>query len=342
MPKGFSPASNELVVCMKYVAVNRDTAAFQRPLTDQQLISVCQRAFGDSCKPSQWQLLMSGKFNTSYRIGFKERPDVVLRTAPPPDAVIFQHERSLLRREACVLKQLSGLSETIPENLFEDFSKELIARDYVFQPCLPGELWETSKDKLSDSETEALWQQFGSIVKKIHRVSGQHFGSPLPENGFETWSGAMISWVTGMIEDMEHWQIPCEDAIQFLHLVERNAYSLDEVTSPSLVHGDLWLKNIIIERNEMGAKITGVLDAERAFFGEPAAEWIFSFFDIPKYFWDQYGSLPADPSTKIRQTIYEGRGAVQLCLEAWRFQFDDGFARKILQQSNVALAKPHI
>jgi aminoglycoside phosphotransferase (APT) family kinase protein len=113
--------------------------------------------------------------------------------------------------------------------------------------------------------------------------------------------------------------------------------SLNEVVQPSLVHGDLWLKNILIERGEDKTKISAVLDAERAFWGEPAAEWIFPFFDIPDAFWSQYGHLPTGRAAEIRNRIYEGRGAIQVCLEAWRFHFDDGFARRILQQTVAAL-----
>ncbi|MEH6551703.1 MAG: phosphotransferase [Pseudomonadales bacterium] len=322
---------------MKYVAVNRDTATFQRQLDDQHLINLCHRAFGDGITPCRWQLITTGKFNTSYRIEFDQRATVVLRVAPPADAIIFQHEQLLLRREATVQQQLRTISDLVPQNLFTDFSRELIDRDYVFQPCLPGVLWESVKDQLSETENHALWQQFGSIVKKIHALPGTHFGQPSPGKNHTSWGDAMLSWVTEMVEDMQRYQLPREDAMHFLQLLEKHKPSLDEVTQASLVHGDLWLKNILIERSNGSANITAVLDAERAFLAEPAAEWIFSFFDLPAIFWQQYGTLPKGNSSQIRNRLYEGRGAIQLCLEAWRFNFDDAFARKILQQTIIAL-----
>ena len=322
---------------MKYVAVNRDTATFQRPLEDRQVVTLCRQVFGDGVTPRQWQLITAGKFNTSYRIEFDDHPPVVLRIAPPPDAIIFQHERLLLRREAEVQQQLSAVSDKIPKNLFADFSRELIDRDYVIQPCMPGVLWEDVKDQLGETENAALWRQFGSIVKDIHAVSGERFGQPAPGQGYDRWGDAVLDWLTGMVEDLARHQCPCDDARYFLQLAEGHRRCLDEVVRPTLVHGDLWLKNILIEREEGTAKISAVLDAERAFWGEPAAEWIFSFFDIPDSFWRHYGRLPTGKSVDIRNSIYEGRGAIQLCLEAWRFHFDDGFARRILQQAIAAL-----
>jgi aminoglycoside phosphotransferase (APT) family kinase protein len=263
---------------------------------------------------------------------------VILRVAPPTDAIIFRHERQLLQREAEVQQQLCPVSDTIPKNLSVDFSHSLIDRDYVFQPCLPGQLWESVKDELSVDENNALWHQFGTIVKGIHNINGKQFGPPDPAQPFARWSEAMHHWVAGMIQDMQHYQLPCDDAKHFLALLEQHQSLLDEVTRPSLVHGDLWLKNILIERHRGSATISAVLDAERAFWGEPAAEWIFSFIDIPETFWQSYGALPGDSSSMIRNRLYEGRGAIQLCLEAWRFRFDDSFARRILQRAISSLS----
>ena len=320
---------------MKYVAVNRDTATFQRPLDDRQVVALCRHALGVT--PRQWRLITAGKFNTSYHIEFDDHPPVVLRIAPPSDAIIFQHERSLLRREAEVQQQLCAVSGKIPRNLFADFSRALIDRDYVFQPCLPGVLWEDVKDQLSEVENDALWRQFGTIVKAIHTTPGRRFGQPAPGQGCDRWSDAIISWVAGMVADLARYQCPRDDARYFLQLVEAHRDCLDEVVRPTLVHGDLWLKNILIERLDGTANISAVLDAERAFWGEPSAEWIFSFLDIPRSFWGQYGCLPTGRAAKIRNSIYEGRGAIQLCLEAWRFHFDDGFARRNLRRAIATL-----
>jgi len=49
-----------------------------------------------------------------------------------------------------------------------------------------------------------------------------------------------------MVDDMQNLQLPCEDAEEFLSLVNEGSELLDEVTQPCLVHGDLWPKNIPI------------------------------------------------------------------------------------------------
>ncbi len=45
---------------------------------------------------------------------------------------------------------------------------------------------------------------------------------------------------------------------------------LDEVTTPVLVHFDLWDGNILLDLDGGALRIGGLIDAERAFLGRPA------------------------------------------------------------------------
>lgn len=322
---------------MKYVAVNRDTKSFQLPLSDTQIQRLSKNAFGEPAL--SWQLMATGKFNTSYRIEFAHRPSSILRVAPSSEVVLFRHEKNLLRRENLIQQRLNRLSDKIPVNLFVDFSRELIARDYVFQNCLEGELWDTVKDDLTETQNNYLWCSLAPIVRAIHQLEGESFGSPLLKDTYHCWSDAVIDWVAGMITDMQRYRLNSSEANRFLELVMLGRDLLDEVGRPTLVHGDLWQKNILVSRDRGELKISGILDAERAFWGEPLAEWIFSFLDIPPGFWQVYGALPTDNSACFRKSVYQGRGAIQLCLEAWRFNFDSSFAQKNLCEINRTLER---
>ena len=320
---------------VKYVEVRRDTSAFQLPLEAHQINVLCEAHF--SSLPIYVQQFETGKFNTSYRLDFDHRPSVILRVAPPTNALLFQHEIGLLKREHSVQQRLNRLSEKFPVNLAADFSRKLIDRDYVFQNVVPGELWSLMQHELTGEQNEQLWWELASIVKRIHQLENDQFGFPQPRMQHQYWGDAMIEWIAGMVKDLEKYRINCEGAKELLEKVTIGRCYLDDVTTPTLVHGDLWPKNILVQRSEGQVEISGVLDAERAFWGEPAAEWIFSFLDIPVSFWHRYGTLSEDTSAAFRTLVYEGRGAVQLCLEAWRFGFDDAFARKLLMRTNAQL-----
>jgi aminoglycoside phosphotransferase (APT) family kinase protein len=50
--------------------------------------------------------------------------------------------------------------------------------------------------------------------------------------------------------------------------------ALDEVTHPRLVHFDLWRGNILVDRADGRARIGGLIDGERMFWGDPLADFV--------------------------------------------------------------------
>ena len=320
---------------MKFVEVKRNTEDFQVAVEEHLIKSLCQNAFGSDFIPKQIEPVTSGRFNSCYRIESNGGDKVILRVAPSSQMPIFRHEQYLMRREASILEKICQASDRIPTNIFTDFSGNLIDRDYAFQPCFEGQLWSDLSPQLTEQNNEQLWSELGEITKRIHAIPGKKFGPPEPMQQYQSWGKAIYSWVSGMVDDLRELELPYADAQIFLELVSKGAPYLDEITHPYLVHGDLWTKNILIKKDSNHYKISAVLDAERGFWGDPAAEWIFTFLQIPSSFWEQYGVLNNGTETnkgtgaEIRRHIYEGRGAIQLCLEAWRFHFDDKFARNI-------------
>jgi len=58
-------------------------------------------------------------------------------------------------------------------------------------------------------------------------------------------------------------------------LLRRHADALDEVRRPALVHFDLWDGNVFVAAEQSGTvQVTGLIDGERAFFGDPLAELV--------------------------------------------------------------------
>ena len=186
---------------------------------------MAQNAFGEMAV--NWQLITAGKFNTCYRIECNHRPASILRVGPPPDAILFQHERNLLQRENRIQQKLNQVSDKFPVNLFFDFNHELIERDYVFQNFLQGQLWDSVKSDLSDEQNNDLWSKLAPIIGGIHRLSGESFGFPLPNEMHQSWSHAMIDWIKGMVVDLEHYQLDSVEPKRFLELVTRGSHFLD-------------------------------------------------------------------------------------------------------------------
>ena len=56
-------------------------------------------------------------------------------------------------------------------------------------------------------------------------------------------------------------------------MIRAHPEQLDEIEVPCLLHGDLWLFNLLIARQPREPSIVGVLDADRAWWGDPMADW---------------------------------------------------------------------
>src|SRR5262249_17761003 len=59
-------------------------------------------------------------------------------------------------------------------------------------------------------------------------------------------------------------------------------------------------------------RISAVLDYDRAYWGDPMAEWTFHLLPrrasprVQAIFWDAYGAPDASPSARFRTLIYDG------------------------------------
>ncbi|MBP6105051.1 MAG: phosphotransferase [Steroidobacteraceae bacterium] len=191
------------------------------------------------------------------------------------------------------------------------------------------------------ASSRALWREFGRIVRQVHAQRGERFGYPAPCPASSSFGAWFVGVVDDLAADLAEQHVEVAGLERFRELLDDERQRFDSVTAPRLVHGDLWLRNVLVEQGPDGWRITALLDAKRAFFGDPAAEWIFGFLDIPRAFWDGYGRCLAgddlDRDAAWRRLAYQARGALCMMLEGVRFGFDAGFAHRHFARFLAAL-----
>ncbi len=320
---------------MDYQPIDRDENSFQRPLSLHEIKNILKHAAISLDDISTVQELSSGMFNNAYLIKYNNNDAQILRIGPDRSVYVFSNERLLLRRENTIEPYFECIQAIIPQTVLADFSGDIIPRDYVLQTFLEGQLWDEIKDELDDSQTQKLWHQLGEIAQKIHSVTDKKFGFPEPLPQFDTWAEAVITIVSDMLADLQALELDSSGISDFIDLLDQGRHLLNEIEVPHLLHGDLWPKNVLLNDNH--THIVGLLDAERALWGDPEAEWVFHYLDeLKPSFWEGYGrTFP--PS--FRTYAYLGLYSVQLFLEAYRFHYDDGFARDNLTQAMNEMRK---
>jgi aminoglycoside phosphotransferase (APT) family kinase protein len=297
---------------VQYTIVHRNPQAFQQAVALEQIKSMCERAFGQGTPINSVRELDGGQFNNTYLIELADRDPVILRVAPPPERAVFWHERFLMRRELAMQPLLAPIAPLLPTILMSDFTHQILERDYLFQRLMPGELWWDVEGDLTAEEHNDLWRQFGRLVQAISSVQGEAFGLVHSGPQFPTWSLTLLEWLERTITDANKSSLDTGLLCRLLAIVHDHTSFLDEITCPRLMHGDLWLFNLLIKRNKEGPRIVGVLDADRGSWGDPLADW--TFFLLPRraspqeqaLFWQGYGQQIAGPGVLFRAQVYQG------------------------------------
>jgi aminoglycoside phosphotransferase (APT) family kinase protein len=284
-------------------------------LTTDQITSMCQRAFGNRIQIDSVQELGGGTFNTTSLITFADTNKTILRVAPLQTTDTPWEDEFLMRREHVMQPYFAPIAVLMPKTLLIDFTRQLIDRDYMFQTFIEGERWDDVYEKLTSEENNLLWRQFGSIMKQIHEVRGERFG--LPRSGFQfyRWSETVIDRMKRTLGVAKEFQLNTTDLAHILEMIRAYPQHLDEIQVPRLLHGDLWLFNLLIRREKGDPAIVGVLDADRAGWGDPMADWTMFILahaeeeEGHSHFWQAYGQVDDTRGARLRKSVYDGMHA---------------------------------
>lgn len=297
---------------VRFGVVERAVGAFQESLTAEQIMVLGRRAFGVDVVSAVE--LGSGAYNNTYRVDIGSEKPVILRVGPTEERQ-FRIEFRLLRNEYLSMPFFAPLADMMPWTLFADWSHELIGRDYVWQTMLEGVSGGDGLHNYPRPEWGHFYRQVGTIARRIHAISGERFGmvgGPL----FDTWGDAVLACLHDTVADLVDAGLDADDFAALIDIVERDRSVLDAITEPRLLHGDLWVPNIMFASGAPLPTVTGFFDQDRASWGDPAADWcnyVAGQRDRGAFF-ETYGTPDDSPDAIWRSHVYEARhiGAVRL------------------------------
>lgn len=245
------------------------------PLGPAQIESLVRAAFGVRARIADCRPAEGGMYNDGYHLRLEGAAPAhaFLKVAPPEDLPCLTHERGLMRAEIETLKRVAAAGVgRAPAVLWADLSRGLVDRDVVILEHLAGGL--LSEARVAAEDGPALRRQIGAVAAGVQSVAAPAFGYPgSPELQAATWPDAFGRMVEALLDDAARFGL--DPAVEPLR--RRFAALLPElggVTRPSLVHYDLWDGNILVAPGEGGWSLTGLIDWERAFYGDPVAELV--------------------------------------------------------------------
>jgi aminoglycoside phosphotransferase (APT) family kinase protein len=322
---------------MEYSVIERPPGTFQQPVAREHIVAMCRRAFGEEIRIGSVRELDGGLCNNIYLIRINGMQPVILRVAPHP-AYQIRSEPSLMRNELACLPFLAPIAPLVPRILMADFTHQIIGRDYMFQTFMEGEQWEQIKDEFTSEEKKALWRQLGAIMKKIHSVQGDIFGKFSRQ--FSSWSPVVINWLTDVIRELDEAHLDTADMRAVCDMAQAQCVLLDEITCSHLLHGDLWLVNILVKRDAGEPKIAAVLDSDGASWGDPTADWTMFLLHInagteSDAFWESYGQPEKSPGAQFRFLVYQAGHLGGVRLEHHRLDHPETVKRSYRDMQTV-------
>jgi len=234
----------------------------------------------------------AGKFSQVFSV---DGPDgrYVLRIAPRDSVLQLFYEYRMMRQEPAIHERLMAeTSVPVPPILAQDFTRRRIDRDYLIMPRLPGR--PLSRAKLSHQTRDRALRRWGRYVAEIHTVT-----DPLNRFGYlgehrcmepqRTWADAFAVMYRKELDDI----VACgvydrATADEAMELLEQHRDVFAHCETSHLLHGDLWVTNLLVEPD---GKVTGVLDFDRACWGD--IEWDLAIAEYcgvtQPAFWEGYG-----------------------------------------------------
>ena len=193
-----------------------------------------------------------GTYNTAIRLKLSDGRRLVLKIAP--SAPGLSHEHDLLATEAEYYRRASGPLPSVVG----------AGPGFLLMTELPGVPW----SQVADGPRPH--RELGGVVAGLHKTTGEGFGYP-QDPLRPTWPMAFTAMVDAVLGDAVAYGVRLpRPAAEISHLVRRHEPLLELVTTPVLVHFDLWDGNILLD----DGRLSGIIDAERAFWGDPVAEFV--------------------------------------------------------------------
>ncbi|CAM5524429.1 phosphotransferase family protein [Streptomyces narbonensis] len=222
--------------------------------------------------------LGGGLYNTARLLELADGRRLVLKTAPRAGAPALTHEQGLLGTEALFHRLAARAGAPAPTVLHHEPVGPGNPAEWLLLTHVDGTTWDAARDRIAPADRAALRHRLGECLARIATVTGAAYGYPRPSVGLSGphWPSAFTAMLHAVLADAVRFEVALPAPPDRLaDLPVRFGHRLAEVRGPALVHFDAWEGNIVLARTGNGPwHLSGLIDGERAFFGDPLAELV--------------------------------------------------------------------
>jgi len=277
--------------------------------------------------------LPDGFANAVWLLRLDDDRQVVAKVGPPSDLELLTYERDLLRTEAMFYHLAERSGVPLPRLLHAAFG-DPVGGDFLIMSALRGTPW--NRTPVGPDEEYAIRFELGGLLARLHAIpSSGVYGYPYAGLTGRNWREAFLVMAGAILDDAVRYATEGLPAslLDIMRLFHRNASVLDDVAAPSLIHFDLWPGNVFLTPDH---KIEALIDHERAFWGDPVADFVTPTIfgeladddPILAGYREAGGRLELTPSARVRLNLYRAYLYLIMLVEDGPRQYPaEGYAR---------------
>ncbi len=302
--------------------------------TDITIRRMAKAAFPDK-RVTSIKELTEGMCNVTYLLGLDDKTESILKISSKDNQGRMSNEVNLMEAEirAMELVKESGLLK-VADIYYYDCSKTICDSDYFFMEKLDGDNYVLIKENLSQKEIAQLNFEIGQISKRLTFIRDNQFGFLGDTERFDSLYEFIYRMLCNLIKDARKKDIaPGIDICKLPEKLAQNKACFDEVTHATLVHWDMWEGNVFVKERH----VAGVIDWERAMWGEAYMDDRFRRHNRNTHFLEGYGQTAFSSSELTRITWYDIILYLTMMIEVFYRQYDDDgqyrWAKGMLEQT---------
>lgn len=286
----------------------------------ETIILMAKRAFPDK-QITDIKELTEGMCNVTYDITFSDGSESILKISAKDRSGNTSNEINLMQAEVSAMKLVAdNCSFKVAELQYYDTGNTICDGNYFFMEKLPGNNLFLIKEHLSNETIADIDMEIGHISKELSTVQNSSFGFLGEDTRYPSLFDFVKQMLENLLSDAERRNIDIlYDKHFFIKQLQDDKSVFEKVQTASLVHWDMWDGNVFVKDGH----VSGIIDWERALWGEPFMDACFRMHSKRKHFLEGFGQTSFSPDEQKRIFWYDIILYLTMMIEVFYREFED-------------------